>query len=76
MFSADLKINGMLIGHLYGHNTGLDPKSPPGVYRYYIEYHSIGGAKEGFTVTSDYIAHVRKEGLERLVIKSLEVLSS
>ena len=75
MFSVDLKINAILIAHLYGHNKG-PVLADPDICSYYIEYHRIGESKESPKVVSRLISHLREDGLEKLVIKSLEVLSS
>jgi len=66
MFTAELKINGCLVGVLYGHNEG-DIVSEPGVCEYHYHYHDI----EGGEVLSGDIKHLREAGLRSLVGKIL-----
>jgi hypothetical protein len=66
MLSIDLKINGCLAVHIYGHNIGDfigDAALPPGMCNYYYEVHKIG---KGETVETGYVIHKRDEGLEKL----------
>jgi hypothetical protein len=61
MFTAELKINGILVGHLYGRNTGKLDKQK---YTYEAEYYEIASGK---VQNLPPIQHNRKKGLARLV---------
>ena len=61
MFTVELKINGTLIAHVYGHNEGFDEKT--GDYKYRYEYYEVESRK----VTNGIITHDRKKGLNALV---------
>lgn len=65
MFTVELKINGTMIGHIYGHNEGLEDE---GLTKYSWEYYRIESRK----VTSGTVLHHRDDGLESLVAKILE----
>ena len=65
MFSVEVKINGVLIGHLYGHNNGhmeSDALSDKCLYSY--EYYEPGTGKE---VKRGNITHKRDDGAAKLV---------
>ena len=73
MLTAEIKINGILIGHLYLHNkTPVDqihfyPKHPN---LYYVEYYEIGTNK----VQSVEVEHIRNKGALVLIKKAIEAL--
>lgn len=62
MFTAELKINGCLIGVLYGTNQGLAPGKED-TYRYEYAYHAIDKSR----VTVGKTVHKYNDGLEKLV---------
>jgi len=67
MLTADIRINGALIGHLYILNVGLREDDKTG---YKIEYYEPGNEiKRGF------VLHDRQEGASVLVQKALEVVN-
>jgi len=66
MFSAELKINGQLIGCLYGRNLG---ERANGEYRYEYQYYRLGE-----DLMSGYIHYKRNDGLECLVGRILSGL--
>ena len=70
MFSVDIKINGVLIAHLYGQNRGYADylRSEDSSYKY--EYHVIN--KRGTPVVYGNLTHNRADGIEILVHKILE----
>jgi len=62
MFTVELKINGSMIGHIYGHNEGVRASDAEGD-RYRYEYYR----PETRRVHNGEITHVRSEGIEKLV---------
>lgn len=62
MFTAELKINGCLIGVLYGTNKGPASGADES-YRYEYAYHAIGKSR----VTIGKTVHKYNDGLEKLV---------
>ena len=73
MFSAELKVNGVIVGMLYGHNKGYADKKATPECDYYIEYHTFGEYCKN--VVTGNIIHDRDDGLGLLVSKALEQLS-
>ena len=67
MFTIELKINGSMIGHIYGHNEGIAPEGK-GETLYSWEYYrpQIRELKHGT------VLHHRAAGIEALVCKILE----
>ena len=68
MFTVELKINGSLIGHVYGHNEGLveqphdfSNSNPKSKYKY--AYYGVENQK----LINGKITHSRDDGLERLI---------
>lgn len=76
MLSAEIKINGVLIGHLYLHNrTSMEQLCayPDAPNTYYVEYCEIGsGTPIKTTVIDD---HIRKDGALILIKKAIEALT-
>jgi tRNA(Glu) U13 pseudouridine synthase TruD len=59
MFEVDIKVNGCMVSHIYGHNmTGGDNPN------YYYELHRFGSNGD---VTVGKLKHKSKEGIEKLV---------
>ncbi len=56
MFTAEIKVNGSMIGHIYGHNEGIVPEGK-GETTYSWEYYRTGSRelKKGTTL------HYREE---------------
>ena len=72
MFSVEVKINGILIGHLYGHNKGYmesDDLSDECLYSY--EWFEPGTGKE---VKRGNITHKRDDGMVKLLSKIFKKL--
>jgi hypothetical protein len=66
MFTVEIKINGSMISHVYGHNEGLDPEgSGDTVYRWEYYHPSSRELKHG------QVLHHRDEGIEPLICKIL-----
>lgn len=64
MFSVEIKINGSMIAHIYGHNTMKFNDSGETIYDYELyEVNSKKGLREGF------VAHKRGEGIFELIKK-------
>jgi hypothetical protein len=67
MFTIEIKINGSMIGHIYGHNEGLAPEGKgETVYRW--EYYRT----ESRELQNGTALHKRGDGIEALVCKILE----
>ena len=64
MFTAELRINGTLIGHIYGQNVG--GSASDGNYKYEWYEPTLHRIVEG------RVAHKRKDGLRKLVRLILE----
>jgi hypothetical protein len=60
MFTVEIKINGTMIGHIYGHNEG-DLANGKCKYRY--EYYEIEKRK----VRNGMVEHARTDGIRQLV---------
>ena len=63
MFEVDIKINGCLIGHVYGHNKGRSSFKEEDSYFY--RYYEV---QNGATYEGE-LTHSREEGIEPLVQK-------
>lgn len=61
MFTVEIKINGSLIGHIYGHNEGDSPDGKGDKYRY--EYYE----PETREVRNGNVVHRRSDGIRKLV---------
>ena len=68
MFTVEIKINGTLIGHIYGHNTG-DQVEGKTVYNWH--YYST----EEQDVSRGHILHKREDGINALVAAILGKVS-
>lgn len=66
MLTAELKVNGVLISHLYCHNIG--PDGPHGTLLYNWQYYDI----ESASMKSGTIAHDRKKGAAALIASILK----
>lgn len=64
MLTAELKINGTLIGHLYGHNEGYNTD---GSCEYSWHYYKT----ETGAVVKGTLSHKREDGLEELIASIL-----
>ena len=60
MFTLEFRINGALIGVVYGHNEGAVDEY--GFYTYKYHYHQV----ERGNVISGFVQHFRDDGVERL----------
>lgn len=60
MFTVEIKINGSLIGHIYGHNEG---DLPNGESKYRYEYYETESRK----VVNGNVTHKRHHGIRQLV---------
>jgi hypothetical protein len=73
MISMDMKVNGVLIGHIYCHNEGsIHMDNVLDLCQYYWEYHKIGERKS--KIQRGCVSHRRKEGalkLFSLIIKDI-----
>jgi hypothetical protein len=63
MFTVEIKVNGAMVGHLYGHNADMGITTAQ--YRY--EYHPIGHGE----LLLGGVEHFRPDGIEALVRKIL-----
>lgn len=64
MISMDLRVNGILIGHIYCHNEGsIHMDNILDLHQYYWEYHEIGKHKK---VQHGHVRHRRNEGAIKL----------
>ena len=66
MFTIEIKINGAMIGHIYGHNEGLDPEGS-GDTTYKWEYYRVESRK----LEHGKVLHNRDCGIESLICKIL-----
>jgi hypothetical protein len=71
MFSVEIKVNGCMVVHIYGHNTGI----PDAVYNlndplhlYSYEIYTLGEKKLSF----GHVLHKQSNGLLTLIRKILE----
>ena len=67
MFTVEIKINGTLIGHVYGHNTGVKDR---GETLYDWHYYST----EGGNVVKGKAHHKRENGINALVSEVLQMV--
>lgn len=65
MFTFEIRINGALIGHIYGHNE--DRITPQGEDTYRYEYYET----ESRRIANGGGTHKRSEGIRKLVAKIL-----
>ena len=72
MLTAEIKVNGALVGVLYARNVTQgpfkDPEYSPNEYE--IEYYRTGKG-----LRTDRISHVPKDGIEALIVASVERLA-
>ncbi len=61
MFTVEIKFNGLLAGHLYGHRTGEEPKK--GKHEYECHYYSLELQK----VVKIKVRHDMKKGSRSLI---------
>jgi len=66
MFTVEIKINGSLINHIYGHNEG--PSSVRGNDAYRYELYEV----ETRSIRNGNVNHDRKDGINALVAKILQ----
>ena len=59
MFTVEIKINGSLIGHIYGHNEGHTDKGD----RYRYEYYETETRK----IVNGEVTHPRRNGIRPLI---------
>ena len=69
MFTIEIKINGAMIGHIYGHNEGLAPEGK-GESVYSWEYYR----PEMRSIQHGKLLHKRDDGIESLICKILEAV--
>ena len=67
MFTVELKVNGVLCSHLYGHNTYPGAINEKMRCRYSISHYRV---RDGSTV-SFTVQHDQKDGLDILIEKAL-----
>jgi hypothetical protein len=65
MFTVELKINGALVGHVYGVNKGV---AANGKTSYVYDYYDVGNRK----ITKGTVKHKRDDGLNKLIALILE----
>lgn len=66
MITTEIKINGILLGHMYAHNVGKANDgfgNDRGRYRYDYEYYRIGKGR----IIMGSLTHNRSEGAEKLI---------
>lgn len=64
MFSVEIRINGSMIAHIYGHNTSTFNSDGDTLYNYELyEVNGKTGLKSGF------VAHKRSDGIFELIKK-------
>lgn len=69
MLTAEIKINGCLLSHVYIHNTGVEPGMGD-CYNYEYEVYNVGeGESKG--VIWGFLKHKRSDGALELVKKVL-----
>ena len=61
MFTVEIKINGSLINHIYGHNEGSSPDGRGDQYRYELYEVETRAVKNG------RVTHKRSDGINKLV---------
>lgn len=65
MFTVEIKINGFMISHIYGHNESQQNKA--GETRYTFEYYEIESRK----LQTGEVWHKREDGIDKLIGKIL-----
>ena len=60
MFTVEIRINGSMIGHIYGRNVGEVGK---GKHEYHYEYYE----PENRTVVKNTVVHDRKKSIRKLI---------
>ena len=68
MFTVEIKINGSLIGHIYGHNEGIEES---GDTKYTFEYYRPDSRK----LINGNVLFKREDGIEKLISKILSQAS-
>lgn len=69
MFSAEIKINGTLISHIYGHREGIEHYNPVTDENSYVyNYYEVGEDK----LISGRLTHKYSGGIHKLVRLILE----
>ena len=66
MFTFEIRINGDLISHIYGHNERLDKNGRH--YEYSYRHYSV----ETGDITAGTVKHERKKGINKLIRLILE----
>lgn len=67
MFNVEIRVNGTMIGHIYGRNITPATKQGVGLDLYTWEYYK----PESRTVVKGVVSHDRDAGIEKLVGKIL-----
>lgn len=60
MLTVEIKVNGVLISHIYAYNKD---KKPKGINKYYYEYYKVGK----YQITQGEVKHNYEDGIEKLV---------
>lgn len=64
MLTAEIKVNGALIGHLYILNSGRGTKGPKGItYDYTAQYYDVCSGK----VSKAIFSHTREDGVKKCI---------
>jgi len=69
MLTAEIRVNGMLIKHIYIQNKGVTPGFND-IYQYYYEVTNVGEGKEG--IKTGFVSHSRSKGAFVLIDKVLK----
>lgn len=69
MFSTEIRVNGEMIGHLYGQNIGY---TNPNKHNYFYRYYDV---TTGIT-TEGYVTHERDKGIKVLLAKIMEDMTN
>ncbi len=69
MFSTEIRVNGEMIGHLYGQNKGQSFSTQ---YDYFYRYYDVATGK----VTEGEVKHNRPEGIQVLIAKIMEDMTN
>jgi hypothetical protein len=70
MLTAEIKINGILIGHLYIHNEVKEFIDPDGIHPYSAEYYEVGSGE----IKRALLPHRRSDGALTLIAKVIKAL--
>ena len=73
MLTAEIKINGCMIGHIYIVNEGELGTS--GIYNYSWEYYKPGSDSPQRVVMSGHTSHTRGEGALTLIKKVVDIVN-